>query len=227
MSPSSRAVTWGSALLAAAAAAAVILLLNGPWHVPGFGVHSLRERVDNAGAAGPLVFMALLAACIIFAPVPNTPFYIVAGAIWGPIVGSAYAMSGAVAGSTLAFLLARTVPREAIYRLAGAELRRRMEDPRLPPAGWVVFWARLLPATNFDWINYLAGLTSVRLIPFIAATTFGMGPATIATVVAGSTVEHQPVLALVIVVAWLAVLVATWPLAVRRWRRAMRDSNAD
>ncbi len=218
--------TWGSALAAAAAAAGVILLLNGPWEVPGFGVEALRSRVGEGGAAGPLVFVALLAACVVVAPIPNTPFYIVAGAIWGPVVGAAYAMAGAVGGSALAFLLARTIPREAIYRLAGAELRRRMEDPRLPPVGWIIFWTRLLPATNFDWINYLAGLTNVRFVPFIIATALCMGPATIATVIAGSRVEHQPLLALVIVVAWLAVLVATWPIAVRGWRSAMRDSNA-
>ena len=95
-----------------------------------------------------------------------------------------------------------------------------MTDPRLPPAAWIVFWARLLPATNFDWINYLAGLTGVRFWPFVLATGLGMAPATIATVVAGSTVEDHPVVALGIVVAWLVVLIVSWPLAVNRWRTA-------
>ncbi len=218
--PAGRVLTWASAGLTALVAAAVILLLNGPLAIPGVGVEPLRHRVDSAGPAGPVLFVALLSACVVFAPVPNTPFYIVSGAVWGSVLGSVYAMAGATLGSAIAFALAREIPHETVLRLGGAELRRIMTDPRLPPAAWVVFWARLLPATNFDWINYLAGMTGVRFVPFVLATALGMAPATIATVVAGSTVEDNPRVAFGIVVAWVVVLGTTWPLAVGRWRRA-------
>ena len=187
--------------------------------LPGVSAHSLRDRVDAAGPAGPLVFLALLVACVVFAPVPNTPFYIVAGVVWGPILGSLYAMVGAVGGSAVAFLLARVIPRGPIRRLMGAEARDKLDRARLPTAPWIVFWARLFPATNFDWINYLAGMTSMRLAPFLVATAAGMAPATVATVVAGAKIEDDPAVAITLIAVWFTVLVVTWPFAVSRWRR--------
>jgi uncharacterized membrane protein YdjX (TVP38/TMEM64 family) len=211
------ALSWLAAAGTVALVAAVVIVFSS---LHGFSTASLRHRVDAAGPAGPLVFMVLLAACVVFAPIPNTPFYIVAGVIWGPIFGSAYTMAAVVAGSTAAFLLARVIPRAPIRRLMGAEARDKIDRARLPPAPWIVFWARLFPATNFDWINYLAGMTSMRLAPFVVATAAGMAPATVATVVAGAKIEDDPLVAIGLIAGWLAVLVLTWPFAVRKWRRA-------
>lgn len=102
----------------------------------------------------------------------------------------------------------------------GADAREKLDQAQLPAAPWIVFWARLFPATNFDWINYLAGMTSMRAAPFVLATAAGMAPATIATVVAGAKIEDDPLVAVALIAAWLVALVVTWPFAVRKWRRA-------
>ena len=44
--------------------------------------------------------------------------------------------------------------------------------------GFAVLLARLLPFTAFDLLSYAAGLTRMRLGPFIVATAIGMTPAT-------------------------------------------------
>jgi uncharacterized membrane protein YdjX (TVP38/TMEM64 family) len=66
-----------------------------------------------------------------------------------------------------------------------------------------VFWARLLPATNFDWINYLAGLTPIAALPFILATAAGTAPATVVTVAAGSAIGDNLALSVALTAAWV------------------------
>ena len=43
---------------------------------------------------------------------------------------------------------------------------------------WAVLIARLIPILSFDVISYAAGLTRIRLLPFLGATIIGRAPAT-------------------------------------------------
>ena len=185
---------------------------------PGANEGSLTRWVEGAGPAAPLVFTMLLAGAVVVAPIPNTPFFIVAGAIWGPVLGSVYSMTGMLAGSFIALLLARSIPRATVRALIPPRARIRLEATPEATKPWILFWARLLPATNFDWANYVAGLTSIRSIPFLVATFAGIAPATIATVVVGSALHDDPVLAVTVTVAWLIGAGASLVYVIRRER---------
>jgi len=49
----------------------------------------------------------------------------------------------------------------------------------------VVFWLRLIPAVPFSVINYAAGASAVRTVPYTLATFVGLMPGTLAVVVLG------------------------------------------
>jgi uncharacterized membrane protein YdjX (TVP38/TMEM64 family) len=50
---------------------------------------------------------------------------------------------------------------------------------------FAVLLGRLLPVTAFDLLSYAAGLTPMRLLPFLVATAIGMTPATFLMAAAG------------------------------------------
>ena len=78
-----------------------------------------RDWVDGFGILGPLVFIAVMALSVLFAPVPNAPIFMAAGLAWGPVLGTLYCMVGLVLGSAVAFWVARRFGRRHLPRLIG------------------------------------------------------------------------------------------------------------
>ncbi|MCA9824874.1 MAG: TVP38/TMEM64 family protein, partial [Dehalococcoidia bacterium] len=70
-----------------------------------------QEWVDGWGLLGPLVYMVVLAASVLFAPIPNLPIFIAAGLAWGPVLGTVYSMGGMMLGSAAAFWVSRRLGR--------------------------------------------------------------------------------------------------------------------
>ena len=73
-------------------------------------------------------------------------------------------------------------------------------DSRLRQRGWLaVLSLRLIPAVPFAAINYAAGASAVRAVPYTLATIVGLLPGTAAVVILGEafTGNVSPMLALV------------------------------
>ena len=176
---------------AVAALAAVALLVPVPTAV------QLRDWAQELGPWFPLAFLATHAAITIF-PFPRTAFTLAAGLLFGPILGAVLA----VAASTLS-----AVAVVVMMRVFGWQLSRWVRHPkvdaldaRLRRRGWpAVVSLRLIPAIPFSVINYAAGASALRLLPYSAATLIGLLPGTVAVVVLGDglTGEVSPMLLLV------------------------------
>src|SRR6185312_6242103 len=73
-------------------------------------------------------------------------------------------------------------------------------DERLRARGWqAILSLRLIPAMPFSALNYAAGASAVRLLPYTLATLAGMLPGTAAVVILGDalTGDVSPLLILV------------------------------
>lgn len=144
-----------------------------------------RDWVEEQGPLGPLVFIAVMAVSVLFAPVPNAPVFVAAGLAWGPVLGTVYSLIGLMLGSTAAFWVARRLGRRFLPRLIGSRNADRIDSVADSMGGRVVFAARMLPVLNFDWLSYVAGVTSIRFGTFALASVLGMIVPTAAAVVAG------------------------------------------
>jgi uncharacterized membrane protein YdjX (TVP38/TMEM64 family) len=185
----------------------------------------LRDWVDERGAWGPLLFIGFMALSVLFAPIPNAPVFIAAGLIWGPVVGTAYSMIGLLIGSAMAFYVSRWTGRRFLARLIGRKAAERLDNLAETMGGRVVFWARMLPAINFDWISFVAGFTAIRFWVFFLYSAAGMLLPTAVFVVAGDGLGSDIRKTLAAGGAWLFGIVAS---AVYFWqrRRRWRANNA-
>ncbi|MEO5824638.1 MAG: TVP38/TMEM64 family protein [Gemmatimonadales bacterium] len=173
--------------LAGIVAVAVIAgLLLGGRQLAGF-IPGVIAGIQGLGRLGPLVFvMAYVAAAILM--VPGSLLTLAAGAVFGVVAGSIYVFVGAVLGATAAFLVARYVARGPLERRFADSARFQALDAALGADGRkVVFLIRLSPVFPFTLLNYLLGLTSIRLVDFVVASV-GMIPGTIAYTYAGKVV---------------------------------------
>jgi uncharacterized membrane protein YdjX (TVP38/TMEM64 family) len=178
----------------------------------------LRDWAQSVGPWFPLAFLiAHIVATVV--PIPRTAFTLAAGLLFGPALGVVIA----VVASTVAAVLAA-----ALVRAAGWQLNRldrhpavHRVDQQLRERGWVaVLSLRLIPVVPFSVLNYAAGASAVRMVPYTLATLAGLLPGTAAVVFLGDALAGHPDPLLLLVSLLTSVLGVTGLLfEVRHYRR--------
>lgn len=187
-----------------------------------FDAEPFRNWVDRQGAWGPIVFILAMAFSVLFAPIPNAPIFVAAGLVWGPVVGTVYSMAGMMLGSFMAFYLSRFLGRKHLGRLIGRKAAGHLDHIADNMGGRVIFWARMLPVVNFDWISFIAGLTSIRFRTFFFFSFLGMLTPTIVGVAAGDGLGRDVRITLGFGGLWVAGIVGS---AMFFWYRRRRWQN--
>jgi uncharacterized membrane protein YdjX (TVP38/TMEM64 family)/rhodanese-related sulfurtransferase/sulfur relay (sulfurtransferase) complex TusBCD TusD component (DsrE family) len=139
---------------------------------------ALESWVQQFGAAGPLVFMAVYAiGTVLF--LPGSVLTLAGGALFGPVWGTFYNLTGATLGAMLAFLIARYLASDWIHRKAGGWSKQLIEGVEME--GWrFIAFVRLVPLFPFNLLNYALGLTRIPLLHYIVASYLFMLPGAIA-----------------------------------------------
>jgi uncharacterized membrane protein YdjX (TVP38/TMEM64 family) len=223
------------ARIALAAAALVALGLAG--RAVGGYVPRFAAWIDALGPWGPAAFVLGYAAAVVCF-VPGSVLTLAAGAIFGLVEGTLLVFVAAVLGSTAAFLLSRTVAREAIARRVEGDRRFAAIDRAIEREGRrIVFLLRLSPVFPFTLLNYALGLTRVRLVDYVVASV-GMLPGTLlyvysgkvagdlATLAGGAAVPRGAGYWTVVGLGFAATVVVT-VLVTRVARRALREAAVE
>lgn len=228
-------MTWkSSTLIKTALGLAFISLLALAWHRWGlsefFTPAHVEAVLESIGPFAPLIYMALMAATAVIIPIPGPPLFVVAGALFGPFLGTVYAVVGSVAGALVAFLVARFLGRDFIESLVGKQVVICCECSEGLLAK-IVFFARLLPLISFDVVSYGAGLTRMSLRSFTLATLLGSLPMTFIYHSFGSVLAVSSTTALVLGLVIVAILFALPYLAerydIKRFRPRLVTRNGE
>jgi uncharacterized membrane protein YdjX (TVP38/TMEM64 family)/rhodanese-related sulfurtransferase len=143
-----------------------------------FDAAALEQWVQNAGLAGPLVFMGIYATATVFF-LPGSVLTLAGGALFGPVLGTFYNLTGATIGAVLAFLVARYLASEWVEQKTAGRLKQLKQG--VEGEGWrFVAFVRLVPLFPFNLLNYALGLTRIRLSHYLIATYLFMLPGAIA-----------------------------------------------
>jgi uncharacterized membrane protein YdjX (TVP38/TMEM64 family) len=162
---------------------AIVILVAVAVFVPMPTAVQLRDWATSVGPWFPLAFLAAHLVVTVF-PFPRTAFTLAAGLLFGPALGVGLAVLASTASALIALWLVRAVG----WRLDRLVSHPAIDtvDARLSRRGWpVVFSLRLIPAVPFSVINYAAGASAVRTVPYMLATFVGLMPGTLAVVVLG------------------------------------------
>lgn len=190
-SPAGRRNVWRAVL----GLAAVLAVLVAAYFVPLPSIEVVREWSDSVGSWFVALFFAAYFLGAI-APLPRSPFTVMSGLLFGPLVGFAGAMLASSAAAVVAFLLARRLGRARVQRHLDRAVFRSIEE-RLERRGWLAVGSlRMIPVVPFAVVNYAAGLSSVRLVPYTVASILGTIPGTAAVVFLGDALagEADPVM---------------------------------
>ena len=155
----------------------VVLLAGVAWAVgqrADFDVALVETWVQGYGTWAPAMFAGLyVVATVLF--LPGSVLTIVSGALFGPIWGTFYSLTGATVGATFAFLIARFLASDWVARKAGGHLKQLIDG--IEAGGWrFVAFTRLVPLFPFNLLNYALGLTRIPLTHYVITSFFCMLP---------------------------------------------------
>jgi uncharacterized membrane protein YdjX (TVP38/TMEM64 family) len=143
----------------------------------GAAQNELVGAVAQGGLRGQTLFL-LLSTFLVAIGLPRQVPAFAAGYAFGPVYGSVIALVVQVLACSLDFIWARAVGQGFIRRRFGDRFARL--DKTLSDHTFVTtLTLRLLPVGNNLLLNLAAGLSSVRLIPFLAASALGFIPQTL------------------------------------------------
>jgi uncharacterized membrane protein YdjX (TVP38/TMEM64 family) len=163
-----------------------LLALLGP---PAGGVDRLRELLLSWGPWAVAVSAALMVAQAIIAPLPANVITITNGLVFGPIWGSLLSWSSMLLGSSICFVLSRTLGRPFATRVVGKSLDKA-ESFFNRYGLQAVFLVRIMPFVPFDAVSFGAGLVGVPYLKFILATAVGTIPSIMVYSYIGSKVSE-------------------------------------
>ncbi len=196
----------------------------------------LVTLVANGGvlaAAGFVMIYAVLTALSVPGAMLLT---LAAGFLFGPWLGTLYALVGATLGASVVFLAARS----GLYGLAtrAGPRGQRLEAGFRADAFNYLLVLRLIPIFPFWLVNLVAGLAGMRLTAYIAATFFGMIPGAFvyaslgngigALIAAGQHPDPYMIFrpSILLPIVGLAAL-ALLPVFYKRWRGRRRPELAE
>ena len=136
----------------------------------------ILDAINGFGVWSPVVFssMYIIGAIAFF---PASFITLLAGALFGLKLGMIYAMIGTIISSCFSFLIARYIAGDLISKNSHELLEKVQKG--VEEDGWrYLAIMRLLPIFPFNLLNYIFGLTRLRLWVFAFVTSIAAIPVT-------------------------------------------------
>jgi uncharacterized membrane protein YdjX (TVP38/TMEM64 family) len=150
----------------------------------GINPELIQTWLKSAGIWSPIIYVVLYVVATVLV-LPSTALNLTGGAIFGPVLGTAWTSVGAIVAAIVSFGFTRTVGRVAVAkRLAG---RWQAMDAEVRRGGlFYMFAIRLIPIMPYGLVNFAAGLTSITFKDYFLGTVLGTVPSVLPFVLLGS-----------------------------------------
>ncbi len=190
-----------------------------------FDATALEAWVNDAGSAGPIVFMLIyIIGTIVF--LPGSVLTLAGGALFGPVMGTFYNLTAATIGAMISFLASRYLAHDWVEKKTGGRMKQLKQG--VEGEGWkFVAFVRLVPLFPFNILNYALGLTKIKFSHYSIATYICMFPGAVAYTYLGYAAREaiagegdiQKYIQMGILATALLAVVAYLPRIITRFRR--------
>ena len=179
LAESLRNITWKAMLRATALVitAGIAFYCAEQW---GNGAMSrLSDFVASEGRTGILIFIGVNALATMFL-CPQSPFTVMAGALFGWKLGTGWASIGMTLGALGSFCIARYGIRERLRaRFMHNTIFCKLQQLSQKHPVHVISLSRLIPVIPFPLASYMLGVTQVRSLSYVLLTWLCMIPETL------------------------------------------------
>lgn len=134
------------------------------------------------------VFIYLLAQIlqIVICIIPGQWLQFAAGYMYGFWLGYLFSLIGAFLGSVLTYYIAKFLGHDAMHLIFGEEkIKKTLKHLNSKKAVVLVFLIFLIPGVPKDLCNYVAGLSQMKLKPFLIVSLIGRTPGMMGSLLIG------------------------------------------
>lgn len=142
-------------------------------------VEKVKTTLRSYGVWAAAISFILMILQSVAAPIPAFLLTFANASIFGWLAGAALSWTSAMAGAAVCFYISKTFGRDAVEKLTTKTALKSVDFFFEKYGKYAVLVCRLLPFVSFDLVSYAAGLTPMKLIPFLIATGLGQLPATL------------------------------------------------
>ena len=156
-------------------------------------------------AAAVLIGIQILQ--VIICVIPGQPIQLAASYLFGVLKGYLISIIGAVIGAFIAFYIARILGKDALETIFGKEkvndYHRKLNSGKGLTAVLLIY---LIPGVPKDLVAYVAGVSDMRISPFLIVSTIGRSPGMLGSLLTGYFLSSRNYAAIGILAAVTAVI---------------------
>lgn len=135
--------------------------------------------IRSYGTYAMIISFVLMVFSSVIAPLPAFMITFSNAIIFGWWQGAILSWTSAMVGAALCYGISRVLGRDLVEKYATRSALAHVESYFERYGSKTILICRLLPFVSFDAVSYFAGLTPIKLLPFLIATGIGQLPATI------------------------------------------------
>lgn len=167
-----------------------ILALTKYFHDSSYVQH-VFQTIDELGIWAPFIYVLLYVLMSgIF--MPSIVFKVFAGTIFGVFMGIIWVSLASSISSLIKFLLARYFLQDKIHQKIQKNEGMRRLDALIERDGWkMLLLLRNVPVANSMFLNYICGVTQMKVRDFVVASFIGRLPTTFLYVYLGYLVGYS------------------------------------
>ncbi len=139
-------------------------------------IDKIINFVNSFGAFAEIIFVLLVILEVVFAPIPPLILYFAAGILFGSFLGGILILFGNLIGAGIDFQIARNLGRKFIEKRIDYKKRKKFDKFSEKYGNLSIFLLRINPLTTSDLFSYLAGLSKMKIFPFLISTGLGLIP---------------------------------------------------
>lgn len=141
-------------------------------------------------AQSVFVYIAAQIVQIVICVIPGQWLQFAAGYMYGFWLGFLFSLIGAAIGSVITYYLAKLLGRDVMYLVFGEKkINEFIHKLNSKKAIVVVFLIFLIPGVPKDLCNYAAGISAMKLKPFLVVSLVGRSPGMMGSLLVGRQIE--------------------------------------
>lgn len=193
-----------------------------------YTLSEIRALMEGTGALAPIIYIGLFSILpVFFFPVPV--LVLPAGILFGVFWGTIYTLLGSLVNSILMFytgkLLMRGFVTDILEKKIQGDLKHKLLSENQRTLGTVFFILRLIPLVSYNLINYVSGITNIKLPLYLFTTLLGILPGTVVFLNAGDKSLNMWSIEFVIAMILLIALTVASGLLLKAYLKRSKDGK--
>jgi uncharacterized membrane protein YdjX (TVP38/TMEM64 family) len=144
---------------------------------------------------------------VIICIIPGQPIQLAASYLFGVLKGYLISIGGAFIGAFIAFYIARALGKDSLEAIFGEEkvndYHRKLNSGKGLTAVLLIY---LIPGVPKDLVAYVAGISDMRLRPFLIVSTIGRSPGMLGSLLTGYFISSRNYAAIGVLAVVTAVI---------------------